>query len=73
MPFMGQPKTHTLARLVQHINAETTLRLFPSGVAAENVDDFLKDVDVYVDGLNFFALPARRMVLPNGARKASRP
>ncbi len=62
MPFMGQPKIDTVARLAHDINPETDLRLFPQGVTPENVDDFLKDVDVYVDGLDFFALPARRMV-----------
>ena len=62
MPFMGQPKIDTVAQLARDINPETALRLFPQGVAPENVDDFLKDVDVYVDGLDFFALPARRMV-----------
>ena len=62
MPFMGQPKLHTLARLARDINPEIDLRLFPQGVKPENVDEFLRDVDVYVDGLDFFALPARRMV-----------
>jgi molybdopterin/thiamine biosynthesis adenylyltransferase len=62
MPFMGQPKISTVAQLAHDINPETDLRLFPQGVTTENVDDFLKDVDVYVDGLDFFALPARRMV-----------
>lgn len=61
MPFMGQPKINTVAKLAQDINPETDLRLFPQGVTPENVDEFLKDVDVYVDGLDFFALPARRM------------
>ena len=36
--------------------------MFPKGVQPGNVDEFLRDVDVYVDGLDFFALPARRMV-----------
>lgn len=62
MPFMGQPKIDTVGKLARDINPETELRLFPQGVTPENVDDFLKDVDVYVDGLDFFALPARRMV-----------
>lgn len=62
MPFMGQPKIDTVARLAKDINPETDLRLFPQGVTPENVDEFLTDVDVYVDGLDFFALPARRMV-----------
>lgn len=56
---------------MQDINAETTLRLFPSGVTAESVADFLKDVDVDVDvgGLDFFALPARRMVFAKWREK----
>ena len=62
MPFMGQPKIDTVAKLARDINPDVDLRLFPQGVNPENVDEFLRDVDVYVDGLDFFALPARRMV-----------
>ena len=62
MPFMGQPKLDTIAKMARDINPEIDLRLFPQGVKPDNIDDFLRDVDVYVDGLDFFALPARRMV-----------
>lgn len=62
MPFMGQPKIDTLARLARDINPEIDLRLFSQGVTPDNVDEFLRDVDVYVDGLDFFVLPVRRMV-----------
>ena len=62
MSFMGQPKIDAVAQLAKDINPELDLRLFPQGVTPENVDEFLRDVDVYVDGLDFFALPARRMV-----------
>lgn len=62
MRYMGQPKIDALAELARDVNPEIDLRLFPRGVSPENVDDFLADVDVYVDGLDFFALPARRMV-----------
>jgi len=62
MPFMGRPKIDTVAQLALDINPEIDIRLFPKGITPDNVDDFLKDVDVYVDGLDFFALPARRMV-----------
>ncbi len=62
MPFMGQPKIDTLAQMARGINPEIDLRLFPQGIKPENVDEFLRDVDVYVDGLDFFVLPARRMV-----------
>ena len=62
MPFMGQPKIDTVARLARDINPEIDLRLFSQGITPQNIDEFLRDVDVYVDGLDFFVLPARRMV-----------
>ena len=62
MPFMGKPKLDTLAQLARDINPESDIRLYPKGVQPDNVDEFLREVDIYVDGLDFFALPARRMV-----------
>ena len=62
MPFMGHSKLETVARMARDINPELDIRAFPQGVKPDNVDDFLRDVDVYVDGLDFFAVPARRMV-----------
>jgi hypothetical protein len=59
---LGQPKIDTVAHIALDINPESELRLFPQGVQPENVDEFLREVDIYVDGLDFFALPARRMV-----------
>ncbi len=62
MSSMGKLKLNILAQMARDINPEVDLRPFPSGVQPENVAEFLRDVDVYVDGLDFFALPARRMV-----------
>lgn len=62
MSFMGKPKLETLVKMARGINPESDIRLFPKGVQPDNVDEFLQDADVYVDGLDFFALPARRMV-----------
>jgi molybdopterin/thiamine biosynthesis adenylyltransferase len=62
LPHMGKPKLNTLEQMAKDINPELDVRLFPKGVQPDNVDEFLRDVDVYVDGLDFFALPARRMV-----------
>jgi hypothetical protein len=59
---LGKPKMDTVANIALDINPEIDLRLFPQGVQPDNVDEFLRDVDIYVDGLDFFALPARRMV-----------
>jgi hypothetical protein len=62
MSSMGRSKLETMASIALDINPEIKLRKFPQGVKPDNVDEFLRDVDVYVDGLDFFSLPARRMV-----------
>lgn len=62
MRYMGRPKMEVVSELARDINPEVQLKLFPKGVQPDNVDEFLEGVDVYVDGLDFFALPARRMV-----------
>jgi molybdopterin/thiamine biosynthesis adenylyltransferase len=59
---LGQAKVEVLARMARDINPELEIRAFPEGVTAENLDAFLDGVDVYVDGLDFFAVEARRMV-----------
>jgi molybdopterin/thiamine biosynthesis adenylyltransferase len=45
--------------MARDINPTLELREFRDGVSAENLDEFLRDVDVYVDGLDYFAFPAR--------------
>jgi molybdopterin/thiamine biosynthesis adenylyltransferase len=58
----GHPKIDVIARMVRDINPQVQLRLMPDGVTEANVDEFLQGVDVYVDGLDFFVLPVRRLV-----------
>ncbi|MBP6110273.1 MAG: ThiF family adenylyltransferase [Rhodocyclaceae bacterium] len=58
---LKEPKIDVLADMTKNINPEVDLRLFPAGVQEKNIEAFLDDVDVYVDGLDFFAFSARRM------------
>lgn len=62
MSTLGKSKCQVLADMARDINPSLDMRLFPDGVNAENVDAFLKDVDVYVDGLDFFVFETRRML-----------
>ncbi len=62
MSTMGRPKIDVVAEMARDINPETQLRLFREGVNDDNLDEFLKDVDVYVDSLDFFVLETRRKV-----------
>lgn len=59
---VGQTKTSVLARMARDVNPEADLRLFGGGVTPENLDDFLQGVDLYIDGIDFFAMSARRML-----------
>lgn len=62
MSSIGQAKVDAMANRALGVNPELDFRVFRSGVLAENVDEFLRDVDVYVDGIDFFAMEARRMI-----------
>ncbi len=62
MSTVGQPKAEVMARMALDINPDAEIRRFDDGVTAENLDRFLDGVDVYVDGIDFFAIEARRMV-----------
>ncbi|MEJ6002484.1 ThiF family adenylyltransferase [Paucibacter soli] len=62
MATLGQPKAEVLARMVLEINPEADVRVFKEGVTPENIGEFLRDVDVYVDGIDFFAMEARRLL-----------
>jgi molybdopterin/thiamine biosynthesis adenylyltransferase len=56
---IGKPKAETIAAMAREINPELDLKVFSNGVDEANVDEFLADVDVYVDSLDFFVLEFR--------------
>lgn len=66
---LGQPKLDVMVAMARDINPEIDLRVFPGGLDEGNVDDFLDGADVYLDGLDFFALAIRRRLF---ARCAAR-
>lgn len=68
MRHLGEPKARVLAAMAQDINPELDMRVFPDGVREGNLTEFLQGVDVYVDGLDFFAFEARRQVFAAVAR-----
>ena len=62
MGSLGLAKVEVLANAVRDINPECDLGIYPAGVNETNLQDFFKDVDLYVDGLDFFAFDARERV-----------
>ena len=62
MRSVGRAKVEVMAEQALDINPELEIRSFPQGVSEDNLDDFFKDVDLYVDGLDFFVFEAREAV-----------
>ena len=59
---LDRPKVDVLAEMALNINPNLDIQRFPLGVNEDNLSEFLTGVDVYVDGLDFFAFPARKAV-----------
>ena len=68
MSTVGQPKADVLARMARDINPDIDIKIFPEGVHADNLDEFLGGVDLYVDALDFFAFDARQQTFAACAR-----
>ncbi|MCB1850346.1 MAG: ThiF family adenylyltransferase [Gammaproteobacteria bacterium] len=66
---IGSPKVEVMANVALDINPELKLEVFPNGVDATNTASFLTGADLYVDGLDFFAVKARRHVFALCAEK----
>lgn len=62
MSTLGRQKVDVMENIAKDINPDANIKSFPEGIFAHNVDEFLTDVDIYVDALDFFALEARKVV-----------
>ncbi|MEJ2394194.1 MAG: ThiF family adenylyltransferase [Candidatus Thiodiazotropha sp.] len=62
MHTVDRPKLDALCEMALAINPELEITRFPEGVQPELAETFLDSCDLYLDGLDFFALKARRAV-----------
>ena len=62
VPHIDKEKAATMSGLASDINPELDIKRFDKGVSEENLDEFLADVDLYIDGLDFFVLDIRQKV-----------
>ncbi|MCK4690187.1 MAG: ThiF family adenylyltransferase [Desulfuromonadales bacterium] len=65
----GQNKAEVLAGMVKDINPEADVKLFTEGVSNDNVDQFLADAEILVDGIDFFEFTTRRMLFQKAREK----
>ncbi len=69
MSTLDRPKADVIAGVTRGVNPEAEIQVFGEGVNVANVDAFLEGVDVYVDGIDFFAMEARRLLFSACHRK----
>src|SRR5579884_2370421 len=66
---LGQSKASVMAEQARAINPDVEVQTFAEAIGPHNVNDFLQDVDVLVDGIDFFALDARRLLFREARRR----
>jgi molybdopterin/thiamine biosynthesis adenylyltransferase/predicted GNAT family N-acyltransferase len=64
----GQPKINVMHKETMDINPFLDIKLFPDGISEQNIDEFLDNVDLVADGMDFFNFDIRRLIF-NKARE----
>jgi molybdopterin/thiamine biosynthesis adenylyltransferase len=59
---IGRPKLEVMAEMATAINPGLQIERFSDGIHADNAARFLDDVDLYVDGLDFYVHDERQRV-----------
>lgn len=55
MSTVGQSKVEVMRSFALDVNPETRVRVFPNGLDAHNLADYLDGVDLLIDAIDFFA------------------
>ncbi len=58
---IGRKKTEVIKEIILTINPHANVKTFEA-FSSENKDEFLKDVQIVMDGLDFFVVPVRRLL-----------
>lgn len=70
MSSLDREKTAVVADMARDINPELDIRILAQGVDSDNLGTLLDGADVYVDGIDFFALPIRRQIFAECAKRS---
>src|SRR5262245_41961302 len=64
---VGRLKTEVMAEIARAINPEVEIRSFTDPIGTHNAAAFLQDADLFVDGIDFFAIDVRRLLFRQAA------
>ncbi len=59
---MGRSKVEVMAEVLRDINPEADVRIIREPLCADNLPEFFKDANLFVDGIDFFELDTRRLL-----------
>lgn len=65
----GHPKVEVMASVLHDINPDADLRVFAEPVGPDNLDRFLDGANVVVDGVDLYAIQARRQLFRAAAER----
>lgn len=57
---IGKNKAEVTAKMIRSINPESNVDVCSANISADNVGAFVEDANLVIDGVDFFALSARR-------------
>ena len=59
---LNKYKTDVLFNMILDINPTANITILSKGVSKDNILEFLDGVDIYIDGIDFFAFEARELI-----------
>jgi molybdopterin/thiamine biosynthesis adenylyltransferase len=65
----GRNKAEVLAEMIKDVNPQAEVKIFTQGVTEQNLDEFLGDAKVLVDGIDFFEFVMRRKIFMAARQK----
>lgn len=66
---VGASKAETIARMIRDINPEAICEVVPERLSPSNVAELVSGCDVVMDGIDFFAIEARRTACTEAKRQ----
>jgi len=69
MNTLGRNKAEVMKEMAMAVNPHLDMKIWSNGVVPDNVDSFFDQVDVYVDGIDFFSFETRRMLFKKAREK----
>ena len=66
---LGRSKVEVMAKIARDINPEIELRVFRELIGPENAEEFLRDADLFIDGVDFYAIDARQLLFRTAAKR----